>query len=180
VSRAAAPPPVASLRGAGFSFDDFARYMHNEEEREEILAIFDDVVRPLLKDGASVHLISHSWGTVVAWEGLRRLDSASLMGRVANLFVVGSALSLGPVKSNLRKRIGNLNRPVHVNRFYNLDARGDVVGGPLDRNFGVDREFLALDALGCSFFDIGCAHSSYFQANNLNVNRDIFAKLLNP
>jgi hypothetical protein len=153
--------------------------MTNTEEREEILGIFDDVVRPLLNNGTTIHLISHSWGTVVAWEGLRRLDSASLSGRVANLFVVGSALSIAPVKLNLRNRIGNLNRPRHVNRFYNLDAQGDVVGGPLDRQFGVDREFLELATLGCFFLDVGCAHGSYFQAKNLKVNRDIFAKLIN-
>ena len=179
-SRAAVPAPVASLRGAGFSFDDFARYMYNQEEREEILGIFDDVVRPLLKEGITVHLVSHSWGTVVAWEGLRRLDGAALAGRVANLFVVGSALSLGPVKLNLRQRVGDLARPAVVDHFYNLDARGDIVGGPLDHKFGVDQEFLGLDSRNCFIFDISCAHGSYFQADNLAVNRDIFAKLINP
>lgn len=166
-------------RGSGSSFDDFVRYMLNKAEREEILGIFDSVVRPLLRDGATIQLISHSWGTVVAWEGLKRLDSAALAGRVANLFVVGSALSIAPVRANLRGRFPALGRPTHVGRIFNLDAQGDIVGGSIDAGFGVDQEFLELDTLGCSVSDIGCAHSSYFKANNLQVNRDIFARLIN-
>jgi hypothetical protein len=168
-----------AIRGSGLSFDDFARYMTNEQEREEILAIFDGVVRPLLSAGATIHLISHSWGTVVAWEGLRRLDSTSFAGHVANLFVVGSALSIGPVRSNLRGRFPTLGRPTHVDHFYNLDARGDIVGGAIDSRFGVDQEFLELGTHGCSLFDINCAHSSYFKENNVQVNQDIFARLIN-
>jgi hypothetical protein len=178
-----APPadtlPVATMRGAGFSIDDFARYMLNQDEREEILGRFDEKVRPLLASGTTVHIISHSWGTVVAWEGLRRMDETQLAGRVANLFLVGSALSLRPVQSHLRNRIPDGNRPLHVDRIFNLDARSDVLGGAIRHRFAVDQEFLGLEAPGCSFFDIACAHRSYFLANNMAVNRDIFARLIN-
>jgi pimeloyl-ACP methyl ester carboxylesterase len=177
-SRDVAPAPMASVRGADFSIDDFTRYMLNEDEREAILKIFDDKVRPLLRDGATVHVVSHSWGTVVAWEGLRRLDTEPLAGRVATLFVVGSALSIGPVQSNLRTRIPNGKSPLHVDQLFNLDARGDIVGGSIRHKFDVDQEFLGLEAPGCSLFNPGCAHSSYFRADNLAVNRDIFARLI--
>jgi hypothetical protein len=33
--------------------------------------------------------------------------------------------------------------------------------------------------VGCGLIDLGCAHESYFNANNLPVNRDIFARFIN-
>jgi len=178
-SRSVSTMPSVSERSLDFAIDDFTRYMLNQDEREEILTIFDETVRPLLESGATVHLVSHSWGSVVAWEGLRRLDDESFAGRVVNLFVVGSALSLWPVQTNLFERITDGRRPTVVDRVFNLNARGDIVGGPIGRNFDVNDEFLGLDAQGCSLFNVGCSHVSYFQANNLVVNRDIFGLLIN-
>lgn len=178
-SRGTAFVPSASARGSSLAVDDFSRYMLNKKTREEILGIFDETVRPLLESGATVHLISHSWGTVVSWEGLRRLDGENLPGRVENLFVVGSALSMWPVRENLFGRIEDGRKPEHVDFVYNLDAQGDIVGGPINRQFDVNQEFLGLDNLGCSVFDVGCAHGSYFSTENLPVNRDIFGLLIN-
>lgn len=181
-TRAAAQAQSRSDRGGGMSFDDFARYMFNRSEREEILGLFDGLVRPLLEANATVHLICHSWGTVVTWEGLRRLDALSLSGRVANLFLVGSALSAGPVQTNLLGRITDGRRPQVVDRVINLDARGDLVGGFIGDVFAVDQEFLDLAPTGCStfpFIGLRCAHSSYFRPDNLAVMRDIFAQFIN-
>lgn len=174
-----------SVRGGGVAIDDFLRYMLNAEEREQILARFDRVVRPILAQGRTVHIVSHSWGTVVAWEGLRRLDGLSASGRVANLFVVGSALSISPVRANLFGRIGDGRLPSRVLQAINLDARGDIVGGRIsDAFFGVSsREFLDLEPTGCrSVLGVtspSCSHSSYFDPSNLAVNRDIFARFIN-
>ena len=181
-NRRAALSQSRAERGGGLSFDDFARYMFNRREREEILAIFDGRVRPLLEAGATVHVVSHSWGTVVAWEGLRRLDALSLPGRVANLFVVGSALSIGFVQWNLFRRITDGRRPQKVDAVINLNAQGDGVGGFMGDAFTVDQRFLDLTPTGCATspsIDLGCAHSSYFRRNNLAVNRDIFAQIIN-
>ena len=129
---------------------------------------------------------SHSWGTVVAYEGLRNLDAFPASGRVENLFVVGSALSISAVQWNLFGRLSDGRRPRHVRNLINLDATGDIVGGPLSGKFSISAEHLGLKAINCRtvpFTDIplsiSCAHSSYFDADNVVVNRDVFADWIN-
>src|SRR5262249_12793559 len=149
----------------------------------QILGRFDQVVRPLLESGAEVEIISHSWGTVIAYEGLRRLDdsgSAGLRGTVHNLFTVGSALSIGPGKSNLAGRGARGAKPRRVSRWVNIDAQFDIVGGHIQGvPFAVDFERLHLAPVGCSFpVTPTCAHGSYFVDRNVRVNRDIFGAFI--
>jgi hypothetical protein len=163
--------------------NDFVLYMTISSIREQILERFDRVVRPLLEGGAEVEVISHSWGTVIAYEGLRRLDaqtSGSLRGAVHNLFTVGSALSIGPVKLNLAGRIPGGAKPQRVGRWVNIDAQFDVVGGHIQGvPFVVDIERLHLAPVGCTFpVTPSCAHGSYFNSGNLPVNRDIFGRYI--
>ena len=177
---------VGLERSRSFAIDDFSRYMLFSSTREAILNEFSKIVVPELEAGNKVHIISHSWGTVVAYEGLRRLDSRTLPGHVANLFTAGSALSIGVVQSNLFGRVSDGRSPNCVRRIINLDAGGDVVGGPIGDEFTVDREFLGLDPTGCTkipftglAFNPACAHRSYFLKDNRVVNRDIFAAYIN-
>ena len=175
--------PVA--RGSAIAIDDFLVYMLDDGMRRRILERFTRVVGPLLAAGTRIDLISHSWGTVVAYEGLRELERRGLSGRVANWFTAGSALSIAPVQGRLRpeNRPANGSRapyPALVDAWINLDAKGDPVGGPLVGRFPVTREYLELDPTTCARqlwggYEIGCAHGSYFQLPNLKVNRDIFA-----
>ena len=69
-----------------------------------------------------------------------------------------------------------------MTRWINLDARHDIVGGPMKGlPFAVDREFLGLDPVGCwpSFLpNPACAHGSYFVKDNTAVNRDIFGRFI--
>lgn len=183
----AATRTVISLeRSRSFAVDDFTRYMLSETTREAILNEFSKVVVPELEAGSRVHIISHSWGTVVAYEGLRRLDGRQLAGKVNNLFTAGSALSIGTVQSNLFGRVNDGRMPTCVNRIINLDAGGDVVGGPIGDEFTVDKEYLGLDPTGCRkipftglAFNPACAHRSYFLLENRTANRDIFAAYIN-
>jgi hypothetical protein len=175
--------PVA--RGSAIAIDDFLVYMLDDGMRRRILERFTRVVGPLLAAGKRIDVISHSWGTVVAYEGLRELEKRALSGRVANWFTAGSALSIAPVQGRLRpeNRPANGRRapsPALVDAWINLDAKGDPVGGPLGSRFPVSREYLELDPTTCARqfwggYEIGCAHGSYFQVSNLKVNRDIFA-----
>lgn len=178
--------PIRIEQSRSLAIDDFTSYMLFESTRELILNEFFRIVVPELEAGNLVHIVSHSWGTVVSYEGLRRLDGRTLAGHVANLFVAGSALSIGAVQSNLFGRVQNGRAPVHVRRIINLDAGGDVVGGAIGDKFTVDREFLGLDPTGCNTIPFtglawnpACAHSSYFRSDNLAVNRDIFAAYIN-
>src|SRR5205807_3466538 len=87
---AAAPVPAAgtdarALVGArGLSsipglncIDDFTAYLLNDNVRRQVIARFVNVVKPLLQPGSQVEIISHSWGTVVAYEALRLLEADS-------------------------------------------------------------------------------------------------------
>ena len=170
-------------RGGGFAIDDFLIYMLNDDIRQQIINRFTDVVRPLLANGAQVDIISHSWGTVVAYEGLRELEKSSFSGIVSSFFTVGSALSISPVRGRLREENKDGNRPTNVEQWLNLDAKGDLVGGMIGDKFDVTQEYLSLEPTGCSsfflgFYNLGCAHSSYFSQSNIAVNRDIFAKYI--
>ena len=74
--------------------NDFVTYLRDDQVRAGVIGRFTDVVRPLLEGGARVDVISHSWGTVVAYEGLRQLEDDGLVEpRVHNFFTVGAALS---------------------------------------------------------------------------------------
>ena len=163
--------------------DDFVLYMTVAPIRERILERFNRVVCPLLEAGAEVEVISHSWGTVIAYEGLRRFDtqnSGSFRGTVHNLFTVGSALSIGPVKSNLAGRFPGGIKPHRVGRWINIDAQFDIIGGHIQgAPFAVNVERLNLAPVGCTFpVTPFCAHGSYFNPRNLKVNRDIFGRYI--
>jgi hypothetical protein len=163
--------------------NDFTSYLLDDATRQAVLQVFDDVVRPLLADGNQLEIISHSWGSVIAYEGLRRLDPLPEFadGTVLNWFTPGSALSIGPVKQELLPEASDGARPRVVARWVNLNAQYDVVGGPLQGNpYAVDAEYLDLPAVGCPWYfpNPVCSHESYFRAENLLVNRDIFGQYI--
>lgn len=178
----ALPPDLELFSG----IDDFVRYLANSRLREKILKRFLDEVEPLLKSGNPVEIIAHSWGTVIAYEGLRRLDdkASTIPGVVRNFFTVGSALSIPQVKSRLLPEFRDGRKPRVVRNWLNLGAEGDPIGGWLrGRPFQDDREFVNLPAVGCSKFlrllsNPICAHSSYFEKANTLVNRDIFGRYI--
>ncbi len=133
--------------------DDFTVYMFDSSIRAQVIARFTKVVRPLLESGTEVDIISHSWGTVVAYEGLRELEDGGLTTRlVRNFFTVGAALSIFPVKARLLPANKDGRKPAMVRRWINLNAHGDPVGGALQgRPYQVDEEHLDLPNLGCGF-----------------------------
>ncbi len=97
--------------------EDFTVYMFNDSVRSQIIGRFTGVVRPLLESGALVDIISHSWGTVVAYEGLRELEDAGLtQPSVRHFFTVGAALSIFLVQLRLRPANRDGHRPDLVRR----------------------------------------------------------------
>lgn len=179
--------PMGVYGGQGFGPDDFVRYMLIESTREEILATFDEVVVPLLSSGKVLSIIAHSWGTVVSYEGLARLNAAEFPGRVDNLFTLGSALSLKTVQKNLFQRVSGSIAPPLLTRIINVDAGGDLIGGSISPPFAISREYLRQKPTGCRTFKLSpgtarspfCAHSSYFDPDNVEVQRDILACYIN-
>jgi hypothetical protein len=163
--------------------DDFTEYLIDMTIRNQVIARFKSVVEPLLIAGARLEVISHSWGTVVAYEALRLLDASPYPdGAVHTLFTPGSALSIPPVKRSLLPQAADGQRPRLVQTWVNLDAKYDIVGGPLRGNpFNVDFEYLDLAPVGCSAWipNPYCSHGSYFNPDNVAVNQDIFGKFIN-
>ena len=60
--------------------DDFVKYLRRSQIRAAVQREFLNVVVPLLNEGRMVNVISHSWGTVVAYEALRQLDRGEFNG----------------------------------------------------------------------------------------------------
>lgn len=164
--------------------DDFLIYMTNESKRDQIIECFTSVVRPLLESGNQIDLITHSWGTVVAYEGLRKLEDEGFNAtQVRTFFTCGAALSILPVRWRLRRSNQDGRKPSLVRRWINLDASGDPVGGSLVQHFRVDDEFLDLSPGSCQanwigMYEVNCAHSSYFQEENVSVNKSVFGRFI--
>lgn len=148
----------------GESIGDFARYLASRKLRLAVKECFKLQLRPLIGEGASITVISHSWGTVVAHDALVDLASEAPSLRVANLFTLGSPLWL--VRPFLEERGGR--RPGPVDFWMNVHARGDAVGSWLKPGFKVDRDF-EVPSVGTD------AHGSYFVKGNEAVQRDLIA-----
>lgn len=159
--------------------DDFMKYLASDSIRSRVVAEATRVLAPLLAEERSIELISHSWGTVVAFEALHQLADQGLAGRVHSWFTVGAALSISFVAKRLRPSTGA--KPHLVDNWININSKGDFVGGSLVANgLKPDQEVVGLKPIGCNsilgVFNPACAHSSYFNSDNLTVNKDIFAK----
>jgi hypothetical protein len=151
------------------SVGDFVRYLTNNTLREAVKNEFKKVVEPLLQADASVAVVSHSWGTVVAYESLHDLN-ASLRGkRVAALFTLGSPLWMPPIRGLVRP---SATKPANVDLWVNIAAHGDAIGGWLYSYYGLDRDFQAPGVAGVG------AHSSYFAAGNAGVMQDLVSRFL--
>ncbi len=163
--------------------DDFIKYLLSKRTRRKVIQEFTKVVEPLLEQGSEIDIVSHSWGTVVALEALHQMSGESYPGRVNNLFTVGSALSIRMIQRRLQFGAESGDKPGIVSSWWNVDARGDIVGGTL-RGFSseIDDEFLNLEPVGCNEGTFGpspsCAHASYFNERNIVVNRDVFGELI--
>ncbi len=157
--------------------DNVSRYLANPAKRAAVLQVFDDTVRPLLTGGNTVEIISHSWGSIVAYEALVAMDPifSTLPGRVHTLFSVGSPLSIDEITPALIPTAQDGHRPSIVQKWINLNAQFDPIGGPLS-GYSVDQQFLNLMPVGCPAPDPACAHSSYFNNGNLTVNQNIFGE----
>ena len=187
--RASGPIAAADLDGLisipGLNcIDDFSIYLTDDQVRQQIIDRCIAVVQPALQAGLELDIVAHSWGTVVAYEALRQLEDEGLQSPlVRNFFTVGAALSIGPVKMQLRGANKNGKKPASVRRWVNLNAHGDIIGGALKgRPYDDDIDVIKLAPFGCNsilgLVNPVCAHSSYFVSGNVAVNRDIFANYI--
>jgi metacaspase-1 len=144
---------------------DFASYLASSRVRAAVQEEAKKILRPFATGDFKVSIVSHSWGTVVAYDALLDLEQEVPDLRIANLFTLGSPL--WAVRFFLEDRSGR--KPGGLDHWTNVNARGDLIGSWLRPAFDVDQDHQV------PAFGDGAAHSSYFVDGNAAVQRDIVA-----
>ena len=147
---------------------DFAKYLVSRNVRNAVKEKAKERLRPLAGSDHRVSIVGHSWGTVVAYDSLLDLEAEVPGLQVANLVTLGSPLWM--VRRFLEERSGR--KPRQTASWINIHARRDLVGSWLKPGFLVDNEWEVPD------FGWAGPHSSYFEANNVAVQRDLVARYL--
>jgi hypothetical protein len=144
---------------------DFAKYLASEGVRAAVDARLSSKLTPLLQTDMPTVLITHSWGSVVAHHSLRAIPNPPLPALHCTL---GSPLWMLPV----RRILGFDSRTRGCDYWVNVDARGDLIGGPLAGKYAVDEDH-SVPVVGG-----GNAHASYFDPDNTAVQREIVARAI--
>jgi metacaspase-1 len=143
---------------------DFIKYLVSRRVRNAVKETAKEKLRPLAGNGDRCALITHSWGTVVAYDTLLDLASEAPNFDVANLVTLGSPLWL--VRRLLQDRSGR--KPPQTAHWLNIHAEGDAVGSYLRPAFAVDSDVL-VPTFGAD------PHGSYFIAGNEFVQKELIA-----
>lgn len=146
---------------------DFLKYLVSRRIRNAVKAKAKDILRPLVGSGDRCALITHSWGTVVAYDALLDLVGEAPTLRVNHLITLGSPLWL--VRPFLQDRSGQ--KPAQTATWLNVHAAGDPIGSYLRPAFAVDQDVL-VPTFGPD------PHGSYFAAGNAPVQRDLIARAI--
>ena len=110
---------------------EFIDYLVNRNVRNAVKETFKQQVRPLAGQGDTISIMSHSWGSVVAYESLIDLEGELPNLKVANLFTLGSPLWM--VHYLLDDRSGR--KPNNTSKWVNIHAQGDAIGAGLKPGF---------------------------------------------
>lgn len=128
--------------------EEMKRYFQNENDIAcDIRELLKIALRPMLSSNDKVLLISHSLGSVIAYDTLWELSHQEhLPGKIDLFLTIGSPLGMNYVQ---RRLMGNhhtgVNKyPTNIRRWINISATGDVTA--LDRNFSDD--FSTMTELG--------------------------------
>ncbi|HZG65220.1 MAG TPA: hypothetical protein VEZ12_00655 [Herpetosiphonaceae bacterium] len=147
---------------------DFVKYLVSRNVRNAVKEKAKERLRPLAGVDYRISIVGHSWGSVVAYDSLLDLEAEQPGLQVANLVTLGSPLWM--VQRFLDERSGR--KPRQTGSWINIHARRDVIGSWLKPGFLVDKEWEVPDFGGAG------PHSSYFEANNVAVQRDIVAQYI--
>ncbi len=142
----AAPLDTKDIAPRGGLWDyvgDFVKYMVNKDIRRRVQ---ERLRTKLLEDPSTeTDIVSHSWGTVIAYDVLHQLAQTRSQFKCVNLFTFGSPLWMEPVKEILDDQ-GDHRKPTNTSRWINVYNTFDPVGpssvGGLDGsiNGGLDRD----------------------------------------
>jgi hypothetical protein len=152
------------------AISDFSRYFLNKSLRDKVKGVVRDAILDQTQPSDEVSIVSHSWGTVVCYEMLHDLARTHSDRRVQVLFTLGSPLWIDVIRGRLNVKSGK--KPAGLKFWVNVDAKGDFVGGSLDDDYQVDRDYKVPSRKGVD------AHGSYFAAGNEAVLDDIVAHFI--
>lgn len=143
---------------------DFIKYLVSRRVRNAVKEKAKEKLRPLAGTGDRCALITHSWGTVVAYDALLDLATEIPDLPITDLITLGSPLWL--VRRLLQDSSGR--KPPQTATWLNIHAERDPVGSYLRPAFAVDNDYL-VPSMGPD------AHGSYFVSGNTLVQHDIIA-----
>jgi hypothetical protein len=140
---------------------DFVKYLVSKKIRRAVDNRLVTQLQPLLDSKLPIVMISHSWGTVVAHNVLRNLAD----GKVNLHCTLGSPLWMGPIRRILQFDEKRNN----CDRWINIDAHGDLIGGQLHGVYTVNQDY-SVPCVG------GHPHGSYFHPDNTLVQKEIVTR----
>lgn len=150
------------------TIEEFVTYLVNPVTRAAVKEEVKKQLRLLAGSGKQCSIISHSWGSVVAYESLLDLVGEESGFQCAQLFTLGSPLWL--VHYLLQDTSGH--KPGNVATWINIHAQGDLIGGGLKPGFQVDQDYAVPS------FGNGDPHDSYFVPGNMRVQQQIVANTI--
>ena len=142
---------------------DLYRYYEEDDIRDKLRSLLRGALDPNLSNGERIMLISHSMGTIIAYDVLREIGKENPSQRLAHFVTIGSPLGLPHVTHKAREEWRMLRTPSIVDRWTNFADRRDPVSfdvhladdyDPNDRGVQV-RDDLVINDYG------GIRHKSY-------------------
>lgn len=113
-------------------------YYTNEEIREELRNRFEKIILEHANAGNRIMVVSHSMGTIIAYDVLRKLGKDTPSFSIEHFVTLGSPLGLSHVKYMIKKENQLVRTPSLVKKWSNLADRRDPVA--LDTHLSDDYE----------------------------------------
>ncbi len=105
--------------------EDLSQYYEKDNIRKELRGRLREELNA--HEGESIMLISHSMGTIIAYDALRELGQENSQVRIAHFITIGSPLGMPHVRHNIIEEWGQARTPSNVDRWSNLADKRDPV-----------------------------------------------------
>ena len=106
---------------------DLYIYYNDKDKREELRGIFEQAIIENVDAGNRIMVVSHSMGTIIAYDVLRKLGKKHHDLSIEHFVTLGSPLGLSHVKYKISKESHLVRTPSIVNKWTNLADRRDPV-----------------------------------------------------
>lgn len=106
---------------------DLHAYYTDKNIREELRSMFEKAIRDNVTAGNRIMVVSHSMGTIIAYDVLRKLGKESHDIPIEHFVTLGSPLGLPHVKHMIIKENHLVRTPSIVKKWSNLADRRDPV-----------------------------------------------------